>query len=82
MRKLKIQTMHFGKNVIPMMLNEGKRIYVYNFNDNAFPGMSDRERGYWMDVGSIDAYWQANMDLLDYDPELNLLFSSMAIKNI
>lgn len=62
----------FGKNVIPMMLNEGKRIYVYNFNDNAFPGMSDRERGYWMDVGSIDAYWQANMDLLDYDPELNL----------
>lgn len=62
----------FGKDVIPMMLNEGKRIYVYNFNDNAFPGMSDRERGYWMDVGSIDAYWQANMDLLDYDPELNL----------
>lgn len=62
----------FGKNVIPMMLNEGKRIYVYNFKDNAFPGMSDRERGYWMDVGSIDAYWQANMDLLDYDPELNL----------
>lgn len=62
----------FGKNVIPMMLNEGKRIYVYNFNNNAFPGMSDRERGYWMDVGSIDAYWQANMDLLDYDPELNL----------
>lgn len=62
----------FGKNVIPMMLNEGKRIYVYNFNNNAFSGMSDRERGYWMDVGSIDAYWQANMDLLDYDPELNL----------
>ena len=55
-----------------MMLNEGKRIFVYNFNDNSFPGMTDRERGYWMDVGSIDAYWQANMDLLDYDPELNL----------
>ena len=62
----------FGKNVIPMMLEEGKRIYVYNFNDNSFPGMTDTERGYWMDVGSIDAYWQANMDLLDYDPELNL----------
>ncbi len=62
----------FGKNVIPMMLKEGKRIYVYNFNDNCFSGMTDTERGYWMDVGSIDAYWQANMDLLDYDPELNL----------
>lgn len=70
--KIENSSHDFGKNVIPMMLNEGKRIYVYNFNDNAFPGMSDRERGYWMDVGSIDAYWQANMDLLDYDPELNL----------
>ena len=70
--KIKNSSHDFGKNVIPMMLEEGKRIYVYNFNDNSFPGMTDRERGYWMDVGSIDAYWQANMDLLDYDPELNL----------
>lgn len=62
----------FGKNVIPMLLNEGKNIYVYNFADNTFPGMTDSERGYWRDVGSIDAYWQANMDLLDYTPELNL----------
>ncbi len=62
----------FGKNVIPMLLKEGKHIYIYNFNDNSFPGMTDTERGYWRDVGSIDAYWQANMDLLDYDPELNL----------
>ena len=70
--KIQSSNHDFGKNVIPIMLNEGKRIYVYNFNENVFPGMSDRERGYWMDVGSIDAYWQANMDLLDYDPELNL----------
>lgn len=62
----------FGKNVIPMLLAEGKNIYVYNFANNSFPGMTDSERGYWRDVGSIDAYWQANMDLLDYTPELNL----------
>lgn len=62
----------FGKNVIPMLLNEGKNIYVYNFADNSFPGMAPAERGYWRDVGSIDAYWQANMDLLAYAPELNL----------
>ena len=62
----------FGKNVIPMLLNEGKPVYVYNFKDNAFSGMTDAERGYWKDVGSIDAYWQANMDLLDSCPELNL----------
>lgn len=73
-RDEKIETSNhdFGKNVIPMLLNEGKRIYIYNFAENTFTGMSPRERGYWMDVGSIDAYWKANMDLLDYDPELNL----------
>ena len=62
----------FGKNVIPMMLNEGKNIYIYNFAINKFPGITDTERGYWRDVGSIDAYWQANMDLLSATPELNL----------
>ena len=62
----------FGKNVIPMLLNEGKPVYVYNFKDNAFSGMTDAERGYWKDVGSVDADGQANMDLLDSCPELNL----------
>ena len=55
-----------------MLLNDGKRIFIYNFANNTFPGMTDTERGYWRDVGSIDAYWQANMDLLNYNPELNL----------
>lgn len=62
----------FGKNVIPMLLEQGKRIYIYNFASNTFPGITDAEKGYWRDVGSIDAYWQANMDLLDSNPELNL----------
>ena len=62
----------FGKNVIPMLLNEGKNIYIYNFNDNKFAGMTEAERGYWRDVGCVDAYWQANMDLLVANPELNL----------
>src|SRR5574344_365011 len=62
----------FGKNIIPDLLKEGKRIFVYNFNDNAYKGMTDSEKGYWRDVGNIDAYWQTNMDLLDYCPELNL----------
>ena len=62
----------FGKNVIPSLLEENKKIFVYNFNNNKFAGMSDSEKGYWRDVGNVDAYWQANMDLLDYSPELNL----------
>ena len=42
----------FGKNIIPMMLNEGCLLTAYNFND------------YWKDVGTIDSLWEANMDLL------------------
>lgn len=62
----------FGKNVIPNMLQKGKKVFIYDFSTNTFPGMSESEKGYWRDVGNIDSYFQANMDLLDYDPELNL----------
>ncbi len=62
----------FGKDIIPKMLSEGKIIYVYDFSQNEYTGMTESERGYWRDVGSIDSYWQANMDLLDFEPELNL----------
>ena len=70
--KMENSSHDFGKNVIPMLLNEGKNIYIYNFNDNKFAGMTEAERGYWRDVGCVDAYWQANMDLLVANPELNL----------
>lgn len=70
----------FGKNVIPMLLNEGKEIFIYNFAENEFPGMTKKEKGYWRDVGSIDAYWQANMDLLEYESELNLYSKDWPIR--
>lgn len=62
----------FGKDIIPKMLAEGKRVYIYDFSQNEYAGMTEEERGHWRDVGSIDSYWQANMDLLDYKPVLNL----------
>ena len=62
----------FGKDIIPKMLMQGKRVYVYDFSQNEYAGMTEEERGHWRDVGSIDSYWQANMDLLDYKPVLNL----------
>lgn len=62
----------FGKNIIPNMLKDGKKISIYDFTRNEFVGMAESERGYWRDVGTVDSYWQANMDLLDYQPELNL----------
>ncbi|MCD8024844.1 MAG: glucose-1-phosphate adenylyltransferase [Candidatus Gastranaerophilales bacterium] len=62
----------FGKNIIPNMLKNGSRVYIYDFSTNTFPGMTPSEQGYWRDVGNIDSYFQANMDLLEYNPELNL----------
>ena len=62
----------FGKNIIPNMLNNGSRVFIYNFSQNEFSGITDAEKGYWKDVGNVDSYWQANMDLLAYSPELNL----------
>lgn len=50
----------FGKDIIPNLLNDGKSLYAYKFE------------GYWKDVGTIDSLWEANMDLLDSNNELDL----------
>jgi len=70
--KKKYEDLDFGKHVIPMMLESGDRIYTYNLNDNVIPGMKAEERGYWKDVGTIDSYYEANMDLINVSPQLNL----------
>jgi len=66
------EDLDFGKHVIPMMLANGDRVFAYNFNDNVIPGMKAEERGYWKDVGTIDSYYEANMDLVKVSPQLNL----------
>ncbi|QNM12614.1 MULTISPECIES: glucose-1-phosphate adenylyltransferase [Bacillota] len=50
----------FGKDIIPAMLNENKRLFAYQF------------KGYWKDVGTVDSLWEANMDLLGKNNELDL----------
>ncbi|MCU1276487.1 MAG: glucose-1-phosphate adenylyltransferase, partial [bacterium] len=60
------------RNVLPAMVTEGRRVYAYDFSKNEIPGMLERERGYWRDVGTIDAYWQANMDLVAVNPVFDL----------
>ena len=50
----------FGKHVIPYCHDNGSPMYAYEFT------------GYWKDVGTLESYWQANMDLLEYQPELNI----------
>ncbi len=61
----------FGKSIVASM-HQRKRVYVYDFQRNVVPGQSEKERGYWRDVGSLDAYYQANMDLVAVDPVFSL----------
>jgi glucose-1-phosphate adenylyltransferase len=61
----------FGKSIISEMYKHS-RAYVYDFAQNTVPGQTEKERGYWRDVGNIDVYFQANMDLVDVDPTFNL----------
>lgn len=62
----------FGKHVIPMMLKNNDSVYAYNFHDNLISGMRSEEKGYWKDVGTLDSYYDANMDLVNVAPQLNL----------
>jgi glucose-1-phosphate adenylyltransferase len=61
----------FGKSIVTSM-HSRKRVFVYDFMNNIVPGQSEKERGYWRDVGSLDAYYQSNMDLVDVDPVFSL----------
>ena len=59
--KLRAQSnLDFGMHVLPHELAEGKRMFAYEFN------------GYWKDVGTLESYWEANMELIDVLPEFNL----------
>jgi len=57
----------FGKNIIPQMVRKSKKIFAYDFKDPK----TNKPR-YWRDVGDIDAYYEANMDLAKVTPEFNL----------
>jgi glucose-1-phosphate adenylyltransferase len=60
----------FGKDVIPLLLKENKKIYAYPF------------KGYWKDVGTVKSLWEANMDLLNEDCELNLFDNTWRIYSV
>ena len=59
----------FGQDIIPSLLNAGKKLYSYKF------------KGYWKDVGTLSSYWESNMDLLDINNELNLFDSGWQIRS-
>jgi glucose-1-phosphate adenylyltransferase len=60
-----------GGNIIPMLVGSGAA-HVYDFGRNEIPGATDRDRGYWRDVGTLDAFYDAHMDLISVHPVFNL----------
>jgi len=60
-----------GGDVIPALTRQGVA-QVYDFSTNVIPGQDERENGYWRDVGTIDAFYEANMDLIAPVPVFNL----------
>ncbi len=61
----------FGRDLIPKLIDRAP-VYAYNFMTNRIRGDSEENLSYWRDVGTVDAYYEANMDLRDARPQLNL----------
>ena len=60
-----------GGDIIPQLVAEGMAS-VYDFNNNQVPGATERDHGYWRDVGTLDAFYDAHMDLVSVHPVFNL----------
>jgi glucose-1-phosphate adenylyltransferase len=60
-----------GGDIIPRLVSEGAAQY-WDFAESRVPGMNEREHGYWRDIGTIDAYYEAHMDLISAEPIFDL----------
>lgn len=62
----------FGKHVFPEMINQGKRVFAYDFSQNTIEGYRSEDVVYWRDVGTLGQFYDAHMDLLGENPVLRL----------
>ncbi len=62
----------FGKDIVPQMVASGARVYAYDFGQNRIQGEPEDHEPYWRDVGTMDSYFDANMDIRSQVPALNL----------
>lgn len=65
-------THDIGYDIIPFLLSSGLRVSVYDFASNSVPGVTGLEVGYWRDVGTIEEFYDANMDVCGINPIFNL----------
>jgi glucose-1-phosphate adenylyltransferase len=71
----------FGKDILATA-HERMRVAAYDFSTQLCPGESENSRGYWRDVGTLDAYFDASMDLVSVEPRLNLYNEDWPIRGI
>jgi glucose-1-phosphate adenylyltransferase len=62
----------FGHDIVPRLVKRGAAVFAYDFATNLVPGEDVQNRGYWRDVGTVDAYWAAQIDLIEVHPQFNL----------
>jgi glucose-1-phosphate adenylyltransferase len=70
----------FGKDILPALAGKAE-IFAYDFQTNRIPGEPEDAQPYWRDVGTIDAYYEANMDLRSVSPELNLYNRAWTVRS-
>jgi glucose-1-phosphate adenylyltransferase len=78
-----VGTHDFGRDIIPALVNDGRKVYAYDFRRNRIPTpQKGEEPSYWRDVGTIDAYYEASMDLRAVDPSFNLYNRNWPIRTV
>lgn len=70
----------FGRDILPSIVGS-KKLFAYNFHTNKIPGTSEGSIPYWIDVGTLKAYFEANMDLRSINPKLDLYNEAWPIYN-
>jgi glucose-1-phosphate adenylyltransferase len=71
----------FGKDILPSIYNHHP-VYVYDFNENRIKGENDASRGYWKDIGTLEAYYEANMDCAAVSPIFNLYNNKWPLRTV
>ncbi len=74
-------THDFGKTIIPQLLADGARVFAYDFTSSRLPGDEEIDP-YWRDIGTVDSYWEASMDLISVSPPLNLYNPRWPLKTL
>ncbi len=79
--KLENSRHDFGRDILPAIYNHHP-VYVYDFAKNMVPGETDRSRGYWRDIGTIEAFYEANMDCCAVSPTFSLYNSKWPLRTL